>query len=340
MRRKTGPILPRRDARLTDSDTDEGTGGGPRLIGFLLLDGVALMSFAAAIEPFRGANVLSGRELYRWLHVAPGAGEVAASTGLRLPSSHRVGAELGLDTLLVCAGGTSLRFDDAATLQWLRRLARRGTRLGGVSAGPFVLARAGLLDGHRCTVHWEHLPAFVETFPHLDPTRALYEIDRDRLTCAGGIAALDMVLALIAADHGDDLADEVGEWFLRSEARPGTGPQRRSLRDRYRTASPALLTVLELVERHLEEPLDRATLARAAGVSVRQVERLFAAHLGRSLGDHYRSVRLDRARLLLRQTAMPVVEIGLACGFASASHFSRSYRAAFGHPPAAERRRS
>ena len=296
------------------------------------------MSFASAIEPLRAANVLSGRELYSWLHVAAGEGEVTASTGLTIRTRDRVGTDTALDTLFVCAGGASLGFDDPPTLRWLRRLSRRGIRIGGISAGPFILARAGLLDGFRCTVHWEHVPAFIETFPRLDLSRSLYEIDRNRLTCAGGMAAFDMVHALIAADHGRSLADQVGEWFLRTDVRLGTGPQRRSLRDRYGTASSRLLTILELIESHIEEPLDRAALADAAGVSVRQVERLFASHLGRTLDEHYRTVRLDRARALLRQTAMSVVEVAVACGFASASHFSRAYRRVHGHPPSAERR--
>lgn len=308
-----------------------------RLIGFLLLDDFPLMSFASAIEPLRAANVLSGRDLYSWRQVAAGEGDVTTSTGLTIRARDHVGTEAAFDTLFVCAGGTSLGFDDPPTLRWLRRLSPRGIRIGGISAGPFILARAGLLDGYRCTVHWEHVPAFIETFPALDLTRSLYEIDRTRLTCAGGLAAFDMVQALIAADHGRSLADQIGEWFLQTESRLGTGPQRRSLRDRYDVTSSRLLTVLELIESHIEEPLDRAALANAAGISVRQVERLFASHLGRTLDAHYRAVRLDRSRLLLCQTAMSVVEIALACGFASASHFSRAYRRAFGHPPSTGR---
>ena len=135
---------------------------------------------------------------------------------LLVHAHHLVGADLDLDTLFVCAGGNPAAFADEATLQWLRRLARRGVRIGGVSGGPFILARAGLLDGYRCTIHWEHIPAFTEFFPGLNTKRSLYEIDRDRLTCAGGVAALDMMHALISAQHGRGLADEVGDWFLQT----------------------------------------------------------------------------------------------------------------------------
>lgn len=312
-------------------------GPDPRLFGFLLIDGFAMMSFASAIEPLRAANVLAGRPLYDWVYIGVDRHEVEASTGLKVRAHHLVGRDIELDTLLVCAGGNPAAFADEATLQWLRRLARRGTRIGGVSGGPFILARAGLLAGYRCTIHWEHVPAFVESFPDLNIRRSLYEIDRDRLTCAGGVAALDMMHALIAEQHGRALADEVGEWFLKTEIRLGTGAQRRSLQDRYNTFNPRLLTALALIENHIEDPLDRRHLSAAAGVSVRQLERLFAAHLGRTLDRHYRDVRLDRARLLLRQTAMSISEVGLASGFQSASHFSRVFKEQFGHPPLGER---
>ena len=310
----------------------------PRKIGFLLIDDFALMSFASAIEPFRAANVLAGRTLYHWVTIGVDRAAAAASAGLSVRTQHRVGDDLDLDTLLVCAGSNLAEFAQEAVLQWLRRLARRGVRIGGVSAGPFILARAGLLDGYRCTIHWEHVPAFRESFPQLTLRRSLYEIDRDRLTCAGGIAALDMMHALIAAEQGRTLADKVSEWFLQTQIRVGTGAQRRSLQERYDTANAHLLTALELVESHIEHPMSRRALAQAAGISVRQLERLFAQHLDTTLDGHYREIRLERARTLLRQTVLPVAEVGLASGFQSASHFSRQYKRRFGHAPAQERR--
>ncbi len=208
----------------------------PRRIGLLLVDGFALMSFASAMEPLRAANVIAGRELYAWRHIA--VGEVAlASSGLRLAPDHRVCDAVDLDMLLVVAGGNRAEFRDTRTLRSLRRLARSGTRIGGVSGGPFVLARAGLLDGYRCTTHWEHVPAFQETFPQLEMRRRLYEVDRDRLTCARGVAALNMMHALISQDHGRALADAVAEWFLQAEIRAAGGAQRRSLQERFRVGA-------------------------------------------------------------------------------------------------------
>ena len=308
----------------------------PRTIGFCLVDGFALMSFASAIEPLRAANVLAGRELYRWRHIAM-AEAALASNGLRLAPDHRVGDEVALDMLLVVAGGNPAEFRDPKTFRWLRRLARRGVAIGGVSGGPFVLARAGLLDGYRCTIHWEHGPAFRETFPHLDMTGRLFEIDRDRLTCAGGVAALDMLHALIAQDHGRALADAVAEWFLQTEIRTAEGAQRRTLQERFRVSSGPLLVALDALETRIEDPPGRAELARMAGVSVRQLERLFAAELRTTIARHRLTLQLERARMLVRQSAMPLLEIAVASGFASASHFSRAYKAAFGRPPRADR---
>jgi transcriptional regulator GlxA family with amidase domain len=277
-------------------------------------------------------------ELYNWCHIAP-AGEVAlASNGAQIVVDHRVGDTVtDLDTLLVCAGGDPVEFDHRPTFRWLRQLARRGVRLGGVSAGPYILARAGVLSGYRCTLHWEHVPAFIEAFPGLTLTRTLYEIDRDRLTCSGGTAALDMMHSLIEAEHGPRLAAAVSDWFLHTHVREGSGPQRMAVGQRYHVSHPKLIRVIEEMERRIEEPASRDELAAAAGLSVRQVERLFAAYIGSTVGDHYLRVRLDRARILLRQSTLPVLEIAVACGFVSASHFSRTYKARFGHPPRAER---
>ena len=328
---------------VTRSDTTLSLRDGPRAperpttVGFLLIPGFALMSYASAMEPFRAANALSGRALYAWRHVGPDGAPVPASNGIFIQPDHKAGDAVALDLLFVCAGGNPALFDDGPTLAWLRALAARGTRIGGVSGGPFVLARAGLLDGYRCTIHWEHQPALREAFPHLDVTRNLYEIDRDRLTCSGGIAALDMMHEVIERAHGSALAAAVSEWFLQTQVRAGDGPQRMALRERTGIADRKLLKVLEHMEANLEEPAGRAALAARAGVSVRQLERLFRTHLGRTLGAHYLDLRLRRAQTLMRQTTLPILEVAIACGFVSASHFSRSYRRRFGAPPRAER---
>ena len=310
----------------------------PITVGFLLVPGFALMSYAAAVEPLRAANLLSGRELYRWWHAAPGGGAVTASNGVGIVADFAPAEAGEADSVFVCAGGNPATFDDRETLAWLRRLATRGVTLGGISGGPYVLARAGLLAGPRATRHWEHAAAFHEAFPDVDVVPSLFVLDGDRVTCSGGVSALDMMVALIARDHGRDLAAAVGEWFLLTHIREGMGPQRMDLRHRLGVTDEALLAVLRAMEANLEAPLSRAALARVAGLSLRQVERLFQARLGRSIHAHYLALRLDRARQLLRETALPVLEVALATGFGSASQFSRAFAGAYGQPPSRYRK--
>jgi transcriptional regulator GlxA family with amidase domain len=307
-----------------------------RKIGVLLLPGYSLMSYACALEPLRAANILSGKTLYEWTHVSIDGKPAKASNGVQILPDNAVGDPIRPDLLLVCAGGNPAMFDDPRTFGWLRQIARTGAVIGGVSGGTYAIARAGLLRGKRCTIHWEHVPAFVEEFPDADLTRSLFEIDGDRISCSGGIAALDMLHAIIEAEHGHSLASDVVEWFLHTHVRSGDGPQRMAVRERLAVGHPKLVAVLETMENSLEDIVPRETLARRAGVSVRQLERLCKTHLGRTISAHYMELRLCRARLLIRQSALSVLEVAVACGFVSASHFSRSYRARFGHPPRGE----
>ncbi len=308
----------------------------PRQIGFLLIPGFSLLSYASAVEPLRAANRLSGQSLYTWVHVSAQGRPVEASSGLAIAADTSFGDDFDFEMILVCAGGNPALHRNARTLSWLRKLARRGVRIGGLSGGPYILARAGLLDGFRCTIHWEHLAAFQEEFPRLNIQRTLYEIDRGRLTCAGGIAGFDMMRAIIAAEQGSALAAAVSEWFLQTQLRSGSGPQRLTLRERYGVAHPKLLEALRAME-DSDKPLSREELARAGALSVRQLERLFADHLGTTIGDLYMKIRLDRARTLVHETAMPLLDIAMACGFATGSHFSRAYRAMFRASPSRDR---
>jgi transcriptional regulator GlxA family with amidase domain len=309
-------------------------------VGFLLVPGFPLMAYASAVEPLRAANQLSGRTLYRWWHAAPGDAPAMASNGAAVLPDFSIGAAANpLDLMIVCAGGNPASFRDRKTLSWLRRLARRGTIMGGISGGPFILARAGLLDGRRCTLHWEHLPAFQEAFPHIEPTRSLFEIDTDRITCSGGVAGLDMMIALITRDHGFELGSAVSDWFLHTQVREGARPQRMDLRLRLGIADDRLLHALKAMEAQLERPLPRQRIAKIAGVSLRQLERSFRSQLGHGVHAHYLSLRLNRSRQLLRETPLSVLEIAMATGFGSASQFSRAFGREFGFPPRELRRR-
>lgn len=310
----------------------------PSRVGFLLIDGFALMSFASAVEPLRAANTIAGRPLYQWFHVSIDGRPIGASSGLSIKPDCAIDDAQDFDIVLVCAGGNPTKFSDRRTLSWLRAQARRGVAIGGISGGPYILARAKVMDGYRCTIHWEHAPAFAEAFPHLDLTRNLFEIDRERLTCGGGVAGLDMMQALIRRDYGPELAAKVGDWFLQTNVRLGDSSQRQAARERGRLGHPGLAAAIDLMERRLREPASRSDIARAAGVSIRQLERLFASHLRTTIERRYLMIRLQRARTLLRQTSLPVTQIGADCGFLSLAHFSRVYKQRFARTPSADRR--
>src|SRR6056297_3628331 len=306
---------------------------GPYRIGILPIPGFALMSFAATVEPLRAANLLAGRVLYEVIHIAPTPDLVCSSGAAQVMPEAGLADDLHLDHLFLVAGGDPATYPARALAPWLSRQARAGVVLGGVSGGPIILARAGLMGGRRMTVHWEYAAALAEVAPDLRIDRTLFVIDRDRITCAGGTAPMDMMHALIAAHHGAGFARAVSDWFMHTEIRPAAGPQRASLVERVGTRVPAILDAVEAMEGNIADPLPLPQLARIAGLSPRQINRLFQQHLGETTGAHYRRLRLDRARNLLRNSALSLTEVALATGFASSSHFSRAYREEFGDPP-------
>jgi AraC family carnitine catabolism transcriptional activator len=312
----------------------------PRTLGLLLIDDFALMSYASIIEPYRAANVLAGEMLYRWLHVSMDGRPARASNGASVAADQAVGQPLACDTLFVFAAGDPASFRDAATFAWLRDIARRGATLAGVSGGPFLLARAGLLDGYRATIHWDHRPTFAESFSEIAIEPSLYVIDRRRVTCAGGTSGLDLAIELIEREQGHALAAKVGDWFIRTQSRAADQPQRASLRERYGIANDRVLKALARMEATVEEPEPRRELARVAGVSLRQLERLFARYAGESVNDCYRRIRLEQAIQLLSKTGLSVTSVAIACGFRSSSHFSRAFKSHYGVSPVQGRRQS
>lgn len=307
-------------------------------IALLLIDGFALMSYASFIEPFRAANSLAGATLYSWNHVSLSEPTAYASNGAGLVAEARVGDALDCDMLFVLAAGDPAAFRDETCFAWLRGLARQGVRVGGISGGPYVLARAGLLQHRRATIHWEHAAALQADFPDLALDGGLYVVDGDRMTCAGGTAALDLALFLIERDHGAALAQRVSEWFIRGETRDPHLSQRTGIAARYGTTNRRLLPMLAAMEAAVEEPLSRSALAARAGITLRQLERLCSSQLGASVTEIYFRIRLDRAAELLRSTGLSVTEVAIACGFKTAAHFSRRFSEHFGKPPAAMKR--
>ncbi len=311
-----------------------------RRIAVLLVEGFALMSFAAVTEPLRAANLLAGKKIYDVACFAAGQTARAtqnSSSAASVAVGNLTDAAGAFDLVLVVAGGDPVGFHDAATFQWLRRQARHGRTLGGVSGGPAVLANAGVMENRRMTVHWEHAAALAERHPGLLLERTLYVVDRDRITCAGGTAPLDMMHALIAEHRGPDFARSVSDWFMHTDVRPAGGPQRAGLAQRYGTNRPAVLSAIEAMENHIADPLPLADLAQAVGVSVRQLNRQFRAGLGQSAGSFYRNLRLDKSRELLRQTDLPILEIAIATGFSGAAHFATAFGKRFGRAPSRDR---
>ena len=305
-------------------------------IGFLTLPNHSMIASANALEALRMANYVTETSIYEWYVVTLDGTPAIASNGLTLTPTLALNDAGPLDLLLVC-GGIDIRHAATPAIEdALRRLARRGTALGALCTGSFVLADAGLLDSYRCAVHWENLSPVREEFPDIDFVEDAYVIDRDRLTCTGGIAPLDMMLALIEASGGRRLADKVSEQFIRDRG-PKVSPK-PSARPRPALPDPTLARAVRLMQGSIEQPPGMATLARKLTVSPRHLERLFQRHLGTTPAAYHLGLRLDRARELLRLSPLPVTDVGLACGFQSAAHFSTAYSRRFGRPPSAERR--
>ena len=306
------------------------------------------MSYASAVEPLRAANLLAGRTLYELVHVAARGARATSSVGAMVDATGTLGEDVGarprpdfgrtdFDLVVVVAGGDPMAFDGADALAWLRRLDRHGVALGGVSGGPAILARAGVMDGRRMTVHWDHLDAVRAAWPCLPLERQLFVVDRDRLTCAGGTAPLDMMHALLVGHHGHAFARRVSDWLVHTDVRAPAGAQRAGPAERHRTRHPVLLRAIDVMEDHVADPLTLGQLARVCGVGVRQLNRLFADKLGCSTIAFYRDLRLATARDLLRRSGLSIGEIAEASGFGDAALFSRRFKARYGIPPSRAR---
>lgn len=311
--------------------------GAPRTFGFFLVPRFAMLAFSSAVEPLRAANLLSGQELYRWRAISLDGGPVAASNGLQVIADAPMETAGRLDDVVVCSGLDAQLFKDKAVFAWLRRAAREGARVGALSDGSFILARAGLLTGYRCTIHWQCLPGFTETFPDIEVDAELFRIDRGRFTASGGTAALDLMLHMIEIDHGRDLAIAVAEQLLHERIREDDDRQRMPLRVRLGLGHPKVLEVVAMMEANLEEPVSCVDLAVGCGISSRQMERLFRKYLACTPRRYYLRLRLQRARRLLNESSLPVMEVALACGFVSPSHFAKCYREQYQQVPKSTR---
>jgi len=312
----------------------------PRVFNFLVVPNFTLMAYSAAVEPLRMANKLAERELYQWHTVSLDDAPVPASSGIKIPADYTIHDHLPAGALIVCAGLDVFKINTPELHSWLKKAAKLYSPMGAVCTGSFLLAEAQLLDGYRCTIHWEHIATLRETHQNLVVSQELFEVDRDRYTCAGGVASMDMMLHLIRQQHGAELASAISEQLICDRVRDKNDRQRIPLRHRLGTGQPKLLEAVSLMEANIEEPMALDELSRHIGLSRRQLERLFKTYLDCVPTRYYLQLRLERARQLLLQTSMPVVDIALACGFISAPHFSKCYRLIFGIPPREDRRRA
>jgi len=309
-------------------------------IGFYLVPQFSMIAFASALEPLRMANQLTGAQHYNWSLISTDGAPVTCSNGISIAADFSTSSRERFDAVFVCSGVNIHRLNDEAGIQWLKQLDKAGTVLGAVCTGTHLLAKAELLNDRRCTIHWENLASTREQFPHLVISPELFEIDKDRYTCAGGTAPLDMLLCEIRNKHGADLATRISEQYMCERIRDQNDRQRVPLTQRIGASQPKLAEAVSLMEANIEEPMTLDELSHHVGLSRRQLERLFQRYLQCVPTRYYLELRLERARQLLLQTSMPIVDISWACGFISSPHFSKFYLDTFSIPPRDERRRA
>lgn len=338
----TDTLQPENAVVLQDAQMPKKAGGGTEKqyrFGFLLVPNFTLIGFASAIEPLRMANMVARTKRYQWTIITSDGQEVVASNGVRILPDCSIADTPALDALFVCGPNPIPLKGDLQLLVWLQKLSHQGTALGGICTGSYLLARAGLLDGYRCTIHWENADSLLADFRGIVVSGKIFEIDRDRYTCGGGISPVDMMITLIGTQPGGkELAATVAELLLCERIRTSSDMQRIPLRQKIGTSQPKLSEAVALMESNLEEPLTVDELANYVNLSSRQLERLFHEHLGCTPGSYYLELRLVHARQLLLRTGQPIIDVADACGFASVAHFTRRYSEFFGIPPGRERR--
>ena len=311
--------------------------GKPRRFVFVLLDQFTLLCYACAVESLRIANRMGGRTLYEWRVIGEGGETATCSAGTSFKLDDGLGDVSRDETIIICGGIGVASSTTKPVLNWVRREARRGASIGGLCTAGYTLAKAGLLDGKRATIHWENQDSFLEEFEDVTLTKSVFVIDGKNFTTAGGTASIDLMLKFIADDYGEELAGAVADQLIYTTIRTDQDTQRLSVPTRIGVRHPKLSQVIQMMEVNIEEPKSPSILAKEVGMSTRQLERLFRRYLNRSPKRYYMELRLQKARNLLMQTDMSVINVALACGFASPSHFSKCYRSQYNTTPYRER---
>ncbi|MQU68387.1 GlxA family transcriptional regulator [Sinorhizobium meliloti] len=323
-------------------------GAEPRLFAFYLVPDFTMTAVSSAIEALRMTNDILGYDAYAWRLVTATGENVKASCGLTLTVDSSVAAERKhLATrhgqpymALVCGGKHIHRHADRSVEVWLRECRNRSIAIGSLCTGAHILARAGLLDDRKCSIHWESIAGFTEHFHAPIVGSSVYEIDGNIFTCAGGVASFDMMLQIIQCDFGENVVSSICELALIDRVRGPTERQRLPLAQRVGVRDRTILMLVEQMEQTLVEPVKIDALTSKVGLSRRQVERIFRNELRCSPARYYLKLRLERAQHLLIQTSIPIVEVATACGFVSSSHFSKCYRQEYGCSPQETRARA
>lgn len=300
---------------------------------FLLTPGYSAMTFSMAMETIRVANLMAGRAVFHSVVCAEGGVPVRDSLGAEFPIDHGLEEVTRDDTVLICTGAEPRKACTSVVLQWLRKSARQGAALAGLTTGAWVMAEAGLLEGLPATIHWEHRTGFAEEFPDVILDEYTYVVDNRRYSTAGGTSVIDLMLHLISEVASPELANLVADQLLYTNIRVLQHSARVQVAERIGMRHPKLSEILALMETNLEEPIRPSDLAKTVNISTRQLERLFRRYLSSTPKKYYMDMRLQRAQHLLLQTRLSVTEVAVACGFNSGSHFSRLFRQRYGMSP-------
>ena len=312
----------------------------PLTVDLLILPETSLLSLASVMEPMRGANRVAGRRLFEWRLWSADGATPESSSGLPIAVSGAFDPGQAAEAVIALSSFNVDQYGTAHVLGLLRRAARRARAMGGVEAGAWLMARAGLLDGRRATTHWEDLDAFAAAHPEIDVRPDRFVVDGPRFTTGGASPALDMMLHLVRARYGYAIALDVASLFIYDQARGAEDPQRQVSLGRLGWREPRLREAVALMEGALAEPLAVAEIASAVGCSPRRLEELFRARLGVGPYGYYLTLRLNAGRRLALETALTMAEIADTTGFSSASAFARAFRSRFGESPGAARRRA
>lgn len=311
--------------------------GAPSHFVFFLLQDFSHLAFSCALEPLRIANLVSGKQLYRWTLTSEDGKTATCSNGSVTLVHGGMETTKHADRLFLISGINVQSHSSPQVLAYLRRERAAGTQLAAICSGAYVLAKAGFLDGVETAIHWAYHDLFAEEFPEVKLVRNVFVAKPKIITASGGTAAADLVLHIIGKQHGADIATEVADQMVYNAVREGTAAQRVSLQSRHGMRNTHLMRAIALMEGSIETPMSPSAISDQLGISTRQLERLFTRYLNSTPKHYFMEMRLNRAQNLLVQTEQSVTEVAMACGFQSTSHFSKVFRGHFGRSPLTHR---